>query len=80
MISNCYVCEIDDELGDTAFESHEVSNGMRPLWVNIHEAIAHNEDVMATSDKKGLSIERETYLLKEIVKKLLHVSEKADVN
>lgn len=80
MISYCYVCEIDDERGDTAFESYEVSNGMRPLWVNIHEAITHNEDVMATSDKKGLSIERETYLLKEIVKKLLHVSELADVN
>ena len=48
--------------------------------MNIHEAITHNEDVMATSDKKGLSIERETYLLKEIVKKLLHVSELAEVN
>ena len=65
IISYCYVCEIDDELGDTAFESHEINNGMRPLWVNIHEAIAHNEDVITNSDKKGLSIERETYLLKD---------------
>jgi ADP-ribose pyrophosphatase YjhB (NUDIX family) len=75
MISYCYMCEVDDELGETAFESHEVNNGMRPLWVNIHEAIAHNEDVMATSDKKGLSIERETYLLKQIVEKLMGISE-----
>ncbi|MGK0304463.1 MAG: hypothetical protein ACI8UG_000194 [Gammaproteobacteria bacterium] len=29
---------------------------MRPLWVNIHEAIAHNEEVMASSNKKALSI------------------------
>ena len=43
MISNCYVCDIDEELGETAFESHEVSNGMTPLWMNIYEAIAHNE-------------------------------------
>jgi len=80
MISYCYVCEIDDELGDTAYESYEVNNGMRPLWVNIHDAIAHNEEVMATSNKKGLSIDRETYLLKEIVRKLLHVSESVAVN
>ena len=75
MISYCYVCEIDDELGDTAFESHEVNNGMTPLWVNIHEAIAHNEDVIANSDKKGLSIERETFLLKKVVETLLGGSE-----
>lgn len=71
MISHCYVCDIDDELGDTAFESHELSNGMTPLWMNIHEAIAHNEEVIANSDKKGLSIERETFLLKVIVEQLM---------
>jgi 8-oxo-dGTP pyrophosphatase MutT (NUDIX family) len=80
MISYCYECEIDDELGDTAFESHEVNNGMTPMWVNIHDAIAHNEDVMANSDKKGLSIERETFLLKQIVEKLIGVDELAEVN
>jgi 8-oxo-dGTP pyrophosphatase MutT (NUDIX family) len=73
MISYCYECEIDEELGNTAFESHEVNNGMKPLWVNIHQAITHNEDVIATSDKKGLSIERETFLLKQIVEKLIGV-------
>jgi 8-oxo-dGTP pyrophosphatase MutT (NUDIX family) len=79
MISYCYLCEIDDELGDTAFESYEVSNGMTPKWVNIHEAIAHNEVVLATSDKKGLSIERETYLLKAIVERLLSSSKLVEV-
>jgi 8-oxo-dGTP pyrophosphatase MutT (NUDIX family) len=66
MISHCYVCEIDDQLGETAFEAHEVSNAMEPMWINIYEAIAHNEDVIANSAKKGLSIERETFLLKVI--------------
>jgi len=71
MISYCYVCEIDDELGETAFESHEVSNGMKPVWMNIQKAIAHNEDIIANSDKKGLSIDRETFLLKVILNELV---------
>lgn len=71
MISHCYVCEIDDELGETAFESHEVNNGMKPVWMNIHEAIAHNESVIKNSEKKGLSVDRETFLLKVIAKELL---------
>ncbi len=71
MISHCYVCDIDEALGDTAFESHEVSNGMTPLWMNIHEAINHNQDVIANSDKKGLSIERETFMLKVIAQELV---------
>ena len=71
MISHCYVCEIDEELGETAYESHEVSNGMKPVWMNIHEAIAHNEEVIANSDKKGLSIERETFMLKVIADELV---------
>ena len=71
MISYCYVCDIDDELGDTAFESHEVSNGMKPVWMNIHDAIAHNEEIIASSDKKGLSIDRETFLLKVIAQELM---------
>jgi ADP-ribose pyrophosphatase YjhB (NUDIX family) len=71
MISHCYVCDIDAQLGETAYETYEVKNGMRPLWLNIHEAIAHNEGVMANSDKKGLSIERETFLLKLIADELV---------
>lgn len=71
MISHCYVCDIDNKLGETAYESHEVNNGMKPLWMNIYEAIAHNEEVIANSDKKGLSIERETFLLKVIAEELV---------
>lgn len=71
MISHCYVCDIDEALGETALESHELSNGMVPQWMNIHAAIAHNEAVIADSDKKGLSIERETFLLKVIAEELL---------
>ncbi|GAA5131365.1 NUDIX hydrolase [Thalassotalea piscium] len=71
MLSYCYTCEIDQELLAPQFEPHEVNNGMQALWMNIHEAIRHNELVMQGSEKKGLSIERETFLLKRIVAELI---------
>ncbi|MGB0899230.1 MAG: NUDIX hydrolase [Psychrobium sp.] len=71
MDSYCFTCSVHNELGDTQLEDYEIHNGMRPVWLNIHEAIAHNEHTLANSDKKGLSIERETFLLKLIVKELL---------
>lgn len=66
MISYCYTCDINNELGNSNLESYEINNGMKAKWVNIHEAIEHNEKTMATSEKKGMSIERETFLLKLI--------------
>jgi ADP-ribose pyrophosphatase YjhB (NUDIX family) len=70
MISYCYTCEINQELGRSNLESYEINNGMKASWVNIHEAIKHNKKTMATSDKKGMSIERETFLLKLIAEDL----------
>ncbi len=72
MESFCYSCSIDSELGTPNFEDYEIKNGMEAKWVNIHEAIRHNEETIATSEKKGMSIERETFLLKRIVSELLN--------
>ncbi len=74
MKSYCFVCRIDAELGDTKLEDYEIKNGMKPVWINIHDAIAHNEHTMENSAKKGMSIERETFLLKLIVEELLSAS------
>lgn len=71
MLSYCYTCQVDSELGPTRYESYEQRNGMTPVWMNIFAAIAHNEQTMAASPKKGLSIERETYLLQLIAQELL---------
>lgn len=71
MISYCYTCDINSELGISRMESHEIKNGMKAIWVNIHEAISHNKKTMATSEKKGMSIERETYLLKLIAERIV---------
>ncbi|KZM44921.1 MAG: NUDIX hydrolase [Marinomonas sp.] len=71
MQSFCYVCDIDEELDTPELEHHEIQNGMHPVWMNIHAAIAHNEETMASSPKKGLSIVRETFLLKRILEELV---------
>lgn len=71
MLSYCFTCQIDEKLANTQLEDYEIRNGMKPVWINIHQAIEHNEKTMANSDKKGLSIERETFLLKLIAKELI---------
>ncbi|MFA0087414.1 NUDIX hydrolase [Vibrio sp. E150_011] len=71
MVSYCYSCKVDKVLGKTAYEDYEVKNGMKPVWIDIHEAIAFNEKTIIESDKKGMSIERETYLLHLIAKEML---------
>ncbi|GAD79823.1 NUDIX hydrolase [Vibrio ezurae] len=71
MHSYCYVCLVDETLGRPNLEEYEINNGMTAVWVNIHEAIKHNENTIAKSAKKGLSIERETFLLHLIAKELL---------
>jgi len=71
MISHCYTCDIAHELGETRYESYEIKNGMQPVWKNINSAIEHNKKIIETSDKKGLSIERETFLLEVIANELL---------
>ncbi len=70
MISYCYTCEISEELGVSKMETYETNNGMKAVWVNIHDAIEHNQKTIATSAKKGMSIERETFLLKLIAENI----------
>lgn len=71
MLSYCYTCEVDETLGETRLESHEINNGMKPVWINIQQAIEHNLKIIALSDKKGMSIERETFLLQLIAEQYL---------
>ncbi len=71
MISYCFTCSIEGALGETNYEDYEQNNGMKPVWINIHEALAHNLETIEKSGKKGLSIERETFFLRLIIKELL---------
>ncbi|MBB1276172.1 MULTISPECIES: NUDIX hydrolase [unclassified Pseudoalteromonas] len=69
--SYCFVCSIADKFGKAQLEHYEQQNGMTAKWVDINDAIAHNERTIANSEKQGLSILRETYLLKRIAKELI---------
>ena len=71
MTSYFYICEIDEELGKSNLESYEIANGMSAVWIDIHEAIRHNKEVIANKENSmGLSIERETFVLEMIAEEL----------
>jgi hypothetical protein len=78
MKSYCYLYNIDTKLGVTNYEDYEIKNGMKPVWLNIYDAIKHNQRTLLNCDKKGLSIERETFLLQLIATEQL--SERQQVN
>ena len=40
------LCEVAPQLEPVRMESHEIANGMWPIWINLHQAISHNEAVM----------------------------------
>ncbi|MDZ7875040.1 MAG: NUDIX domain-containing protein [Rhizobium sp.] len=72
MTSHFYFCDIDPELRATNMEDYEKANGMRPVWVDIDEAIAHNRGVMHRLEATmGLSIQRETFLLEQLVNDMM---------
>lgn len=71
MISYCYLCQVDKDLGTPDMENHEIQNGSRPVWVNIYDAIGHNEKTILQSHQQGLSIERETFLLRLVANELI---------
>lgn len=67
MRSHFYICSTHRELGETQLESYEQANGMVPRWIRLDEAIAHNESVIkAQADSMGLSLQRETWMLKHV--------------
>jgi len=73
MVSYFYVCEIDEVLNQAKLEDYEIDNGMSSVWIDIHEAIRHNKEVIANQESTmGLSIERETIVLELVVQELLN--------
>ncbi|WP_409683484.1 NUDIX hydrolase [Paracoccus sp. (in: a-proteobacteria)] len=75
MTSHFFFCDIDPELRATKMEDYEKANGMRPVWVNLEEAIAHNRGVMQRREASmGFSIRRETFMLEELVGDLAKAS------
>ncbi len=72
MKSYFYVCNIDHNFADVKLEDYEIANGSHPVWIDIHEAIAHNKAVIANQEASmGFSIERETFVLELVLQELL---------
>lgn len=72
MASHFHTCEVDVQLGDTRMKHYERDNGMRPLRVDVDDAIAHNRAVMQRREQRmGLSIHRETFMLEHVARELL---------
>lgn len=68
MRSHFYKCAVNRALGKSAPEEYELANGMAALWINGHEALAHNEALLETKPQNmGLSIYRETQMLRFIL-------------
>ncbi|MDW6005542.1 NUDIX hydrolase [Vibrio mangrovi] len=70
-ISYCYACKVDSELGTPSPEDYEILNGSIPVWLDIHQAIAHNEQAMMDPSHHGENLARETFLLRLAAKELL---------
>lgn len=51
---------------------------MKAVWLNIQDALKHNENTIKHSKKKGMSIERKTFLLKRIATELIPVLVQAE--
>lgn len=67
MLSHFHFCEISGPLQAVRMESYEIANGMRPLWVSLKDAVAHNRSVMQRQETTmGLSIQRETLMLEHV--------------
>lgn len=74
MTSHFFICAVAPVLADARMESHEIANGMKPVWVSVSEAVNHNRRVMSRQEKTmGQSIQRETFVLEEISRELLAV-------
>lgn len=78
MTSHFFVCEVGITLGEARMEHYERDNGMRPVWVDVDEALAHNRAVMQRqASSMGLSIHRETFMLDCVRRELLSTSRPA---
>lgn len=67
MISHYFICKLTGPLVAPKLEDYEINNGMGAVWLKLEDAIRHNEGLIANKpESMGLSVERETFILKMI--------------
>lgn len=67
MNSHYYLCECIGETVAQQLEGYEIEQGFTAKWITVEEAISQNECAQKLSGYNGW-IERETYVLQEILK------------
>ncbi len=71
MYSNYYLCSLSPERGIQNLEEYEKRLGYKPYWVDIEEALAINERLLAEGNKENSPwVERETRVLRFLNKNL----------
>ena len=68
MTSDYYEVVIEEHLHDQSLDDYEKELAFIPKWTTIKEALEVNRKTMECSDKKTKWIQRETYVLNELLK------------
>ena len=72
MISYYYIAEVTDEIKEQKLDAYEAQLELKPVWIDIKEAINNNRKIIESNDEnKANWIERETYVLEEIYTNLI---------
>lgn len=69
MSSYFFICSADSNLGKPQLEDYEEEMGIKALWINIHDAIAHNKKVLKERPVyMSRYLERELFVLELVAK------------
>ncbi len=71
MSSYFFLCSADSNLGKPQLEDYEEEMGIKALWVNIYDAVAHNRKIQKEKPIYMSSyLERESFILELVAKEL----------
>jgi len=66
-----FICSADSDLGKPQLEDYEEEMGIKAVWVNIHDAIAHNKKTKKENPVYiSRYLEREIFMLELVAKEL----------
>jgi 8-oxo-dGTP pyrophosphatase MutT (NUDIX family) len=68
MISSYYMCSVLDIQKKQHLDVYEEKMGFQPIWIDLEEAILHNEKLLESNADVNRWLTREIMALKEIMK------------
>ena len=73
MVSDYYLCEVDDGVDSLSLDDYEREMGFSPIWIGIEEAVKKNIEV-SKSEKCTKWVERELLVLNEITNRKISLT------